>query len=78
MKKKLKKVVKNFLKVLKRPEMSILPGHLAFYFLMSLVPIIALAALFASKLTINLDLLSFVNDGSHSIMDGLYMLQMSI
>ena len=62
MKKKLKKVVKNFLKVLKRPEMSILPGHLAFYFLMSLVPIIALAALFASKLTINLDLLSFVND----------------
>lgn len=62
MKKKLKKVVNNFLKVLKRPEMSILPGHLAFYFLMSLVPIIALAALFASKLTINLDLLSFVND----------------
>lgn len=42
LKKKAKGFCKHFLKILKRPEMSILPGQLAFFFVLSVVPIITL------------------------------------
>lgn len=48
MKKKIIDKFKNFIKILRKPEMQILPGQLAFYFLMSFVPIIALASLVVS------------------------------
>ena len=61
MKKKFKKVMDNFRAVLKRPEMGVLPGQMAFYFLMSLVPIVAMVAFIASKFAISLDLLSYID-----------------
>lgn len=41
-KKEVKKGFNNFLKIIKRPEMSILPGQLAFFFVLSVVPMITL------------------------------------
>lgn len=57
--KSVKKFYKHFIEVVKRPEISILPGQLSFYFLMSLIPIIALTALIASKIVTGLNLLPF-------------------
>jgi len=53
--------VRNFLKkaieVIKRPEMRILPGQLAFFFVVSLIPIIALLGAIASSFSISIDTL---------------------
>lgn len=48
---KTKKIIYNFIDILNRPEMKILPGQLAFYFLMSIVPIAAIASTIASFIT---------------------------
>lgn len=48
---KTKKIIYSFIEILKRPEMKILPGQLAFYFLMSIVPIVAIASTMASFVT---------------------------
>lgn len=42
LKKQIKKIYNNFLTIIKRPDMSILPGQLAFFFVLSVVPIITL------------------------------------
>ena len=42
MKEKIKYNFKNLYDTIQRPEMAILPGHLAFYFLMMLIPFLAL------------------------------------
>lgn len=51
--------VRNFFKkvieLIKRPEMRILPGNLAFFFVMSLIPIVALIGAMASKFSISFD-----------------------
>lgn len=56
MKREVKKIYKNFLDALKTPELMILPGQLAFYILMSIIPIIAIISLVASYLINNFDL----------------------
>ena len=48
MRKRVSKLVKSILHNVRRPEMQILPAHLAFYFVLTLVPIVAL---FANVLT---------------------------
>ena len=53
-------VYKNFLIIFKRPEMRILPGQLAFSFLLSLVPIIAILVFIVSYVVKNFDLLSLL------------------
>ncbi len=58
-KKKAKKVFNNFLKIIKRPDMSILPGQLAFFFVLSVVPIITLIGYGATFLHLPI---SFIND----------------
>ena len=55
---KFKRFLKNFLKTLRRPEMSILPGHLAFFFVLSVVPILTLISYGASYLHISADFLA--------------------
>ena len=50
----------QFLEILSRPEMRILPGNLAFFLVLSFAPIITLIALLASRASISL--LSFLND----------------
>ena len=44
----LNEIKKTFLSILKKPEMQILPGQIAFYFLMSIVPIAAITTAVAS------------------------------
>lgn len=45
---KLKKIIKKIANILGRPEMSVLPGQLAFFLILSLVPIITLIGYGAS------------------------------
>lgn len=47
----------NFIKVLKRPEMSILPGQLAYYFVLALVPTITLIGYGAAWLNLSTDII---------------------
>lgn len=48
---------KKVIELIKRPEMRILPGNLAFFFVMSLIPIVALVGAVASKYSISLEIL---------------------
>lgn len=59
MKEKVKRGIHNFFKILSRPEMEILPGHLAFSFVLSLVPTLTIITYIATIM--NFDL-SFLND----------------
>ncbi len=55
---RIKKGFSNFLKVLKRPEMEILPGHLAFSFVLSIVPTLTILTFVASSLNVSLDFIT--------------------
>lgn len=46
---------KEIIKIVKKPEMRILPGQLAFFLVMSIIPTIALVGVIANKLSIPLD-----------------------
>lgn len=59
MKEKIKRGIHNFFKVLKRPEMEILPGHLAFSFVLSLVPTLTILTYIATMLHFDV---SFISD----------------
>jgi len=63
---KFKRFLKNFLKTLRRPEMSILPGHLAFFFVLSVVPILTLISYGASYLHISADFLATIYKNPNS------------
>ena len=58
MKKKAKNFVGNFISVLKQPEMLILPGQLAFFFIMSIVPILTLISYVASTFNLSIDIVT--------------------
>ncbi len=47
--------LKELIKIIKKPEMRILPGQLAFFLVMSLIPTIALVGLIANSLSIPMD-----------------------
>lgn len=64
LKRKVNNFFDNFLNVLKRPEMLILPGQLAFFFILSVVPILTILSYAASSLKISTDILA--NFFSHS------------
>lgn len=52
----------DFLGVLKRPEMAILPGHLAFFFVLAIVPTLTLITYGATFLNLSTDLIySFIS-----------------
>ena len=61
MKRKLKSELKeffdNFVKVLKRPDMAILPGQLAFFFVLAIVPTITLISYGATALNLSTDVI---------------------
>ncbi len=61
MKEKINNVIKHFITILKKPEMRVLPGQLAFYLLMSLIPILAISALIASLFISNVDLVTILD-----------------
>ncbi len=55
---KLKLFSKKFFKVLNRPDMVLLPGQLAFFFVLSVVPIVTLISYAASFLNLPMDFIS--------------------
>ena len=69
MKDKLKIFFSKIILILKKPEMEVLPGHLAFFFVLSIVPLITLLVFFGSLFNIPSDeLLNFFNQTlPHSI-----------
>ena len=50
MKGEVKRIYQNFLDALRTPELRILPGQLAFYILMSMIPIIANITMMATTI----------------------------
>lgn len=58
LKKRFKNFFNQFLKTISRPEMTILPGQLAFFFVLSVVPIVTLITYFASYLHVSIDFVS--------------------
>lgn len=57
LKNKLKEFWNNFWKVLRRPDMAILPGQLAFSFVLAIVPTITLISYVASLLNLSTDVI---------------------
>lgn len=55
---KLKRGVQNFFKIITKPEMEILPGHLAFSFVLSIVPTLTILTYVASVFNVSLDIIN--------------------
>ena len=58
---KAKKIINNFTDILKSPEMQILPGQIAFYFVMSIIPIATISGVIASFIIENFNFVDTVN-----------------
>lgn len=58
MRDKIKKGVSNFLKIITKPEMEILPGHLAFSFVISIVPTLTIITYIATVFHFDLTFIS--------------------
>ena len=58
MRKKLKRGLSNFIKIITKPEMEILPGHLAFSFVLSIVPTLTILTYIASVLNVDMSFIS--------------------
>lgn len=50
-----KRYMKKLIKIIKKPEMKILPGHLAFFMVLSLIPIITMIGYIASLFNVSVD-----------------------
>lgn len=62
MKDKFETFLSKIILILKKPQMGILPGHLAFFFVLSIIPIITLLVFFCSLFKIpSFELLEFFN-----------------
>lgn len=57
----IKEIKETFITILKRPEMQILPGQIAFYFMMSIIPIAAIGTIAASYVTKSLSFMELIN-----------------
>lgn len=58
MKKKIKEGISKLYKILKKPEMAILPSNIAFNLILAIIPIITLVVLIASSFDISIDTVS--------------------
>jgi len=56
--KKAKNFIRKVFETIKRPEMQILPGQLAFFFVLSLIPLIALVGSLASLFSLSMESLT--------------------
>ena len=60
---RIKSILKKLYAIISKPEMLILPANLAFFLVLSVIPIIVLIGLIASTFSISLDLvIEFIND----------------
>ena len=55
MKKGFKEVWKSLVEIVKKPEMRILPGQLAFFLLLSIIPLVAVVAVMAGKFSLPIE-----------------------
>lgn len=62
---RIKRYAKRIIKVIFRPEMRILPGQIAFFLVLALIPLVTLVALVASKFSIPLT--EFISGLSHNL-----------
>lgn len=60
MKTKIKNVLKNFINILLQPEMQVLPGQLAYYIIMSFIPILAICTIVVSYFVSNFNFSSII------------------
>lgn len=59
---KIKYRIKKLIEIIKKPEMEILPGHLAFFLVLSIIPIILLFVAITSQFSISIQILTdFIN-----------------
>ena len=62
MKQRIKNIVKKLYNIIMKPEMLILPANLAFFLVLSVVPIIVLIGVIASTFSLSLDsIIDFIN-----------------
>ena len=52
---KSKTFMKRVLEIIKKPEMRILPGQLAFFLLLSIIPLFAIIAVVAAKFSLSIE-----------------------
>ena len=57
MKERIRNFYRGFIRILRMPEMGVLPGQLAFYFVLSVVPVISLISYIATVLNVSSDFL---------------------
>ena len=57
----IKEIKETFITILKKPEMQILPGQIAFYFLMSIIPIAAISTIAASYVVNSLSFMEILS-----------------
>lgn len=71
MSKRIKRIGTNLIEILNRPDMAILPGQLAFFFILSLVPTLTIVVYIASFMSISMaDIMGYLNIGiSESILE---------
>lgn len=55
MKDKMKKFMKKVFKIIKKPEMRILPGQLSFFLLLSIIPLFAIIGTVASEFSLSIE-----------------------
>lgn len=61
--KRIKAIFNKFWKIIRKPEMLILPGNLAFFLVLSLIPIVTLMGIVASAFSLSVDtFVNFIND----------------
>ena len=58
MKRKIKGYFKNLIKILRKPEMAILPANIAFNLILAIIPILTIIVLIASTFDISVDLVT--------------------
>ena len=63
MKQKIKGYFKKLFKILKKPEMAILPANIAFYLILAIIPLLTIIVLLASSFDISIDMVaSFIQN----------------
>lgn len=66
--------IKYIFEIIKKPVMSILPGQLAFSFVLTIIPVIALIAIIAATLSISLDSITdFISSSFPKAVSGLLL-----
>ncbi len=55
MKKGFKDIMKKLTEIVRKPEMRILPGQLAFFLLLSIIPLIAVVAVMAARFNLPIE-----------------------